>query len=208
VRNGAKDGDGPTPLRDWVDGRICSVSEPTGRPGRYQRSAGGLLSAMLILLLVLAAYVGFRALVRNDLAVNPEKIDYLEIVRYAQESGVDVVYPSRLPEDWIATEARVIPGKVMEWRINLLTEREDFVGIRQQGLGLKRMLASHVDEAPVEGNAVTASDGREWRVFTDTGGDTALASREGDEWLLVYGPAKLDQLVEVAGLLVDDRIRG
>ena len=49
----------------------CRVSQPS-----YQRSASGLVGALLVTLLVIGAFVAFRALNRDELEVGPEAVDY------------------------------------------------------------------------------------------------------------------------------------
>ena len=67
------------------------------QPGRYQRSASGMVGAMLVTLLAILAFVVFRACNRTDLEVGPDHVDYLAQVGYAQRSGADLVYPASLP---------------------------------------------------------------------------------------------------------------
>jgi hypothetical protein len=178
------------------------------QPGRYQRSAAGLIGALLVSALVIGAYVGFRALTRGDLAVPPDRVDYRDAVSYAQQSGVEVVYPSLLPDGWFATAARLVPDRQVTWTVNLLTDHEEFVGIVQRGGRLADLLHAHVDAKPDEGPAVAATTpvaGR-WRSFTDSGGDTALAARSGREWVLVYGTAPRADLRAVVDSLVVDPV--
>ena len=88
-----------------VEPQSGSVSQ---QPGRYQRSTSGMVGALLVTLLVILAFVAFRALNRSNLDVKPERVDYLAQVRYAQQAGSEVVYPARLP-------ARLVrhPGDVL-----------------------------------------------------------------------------------------------
>src|SRR3954468_4352357 len=46
------------------DGPVSQASE-TGRPGRYQRSFGGLIGSMIVLVLVVLGIVAFRGAFRN-----------------------------------------------------------------------------------------------------------------------------------------------
>ena len=68
------------------------------KPGRYQRSPAGMVGALIVTLLVISAFVAFRALNRTDLDVKPERVDYLAQVRFAQQDAQggtsDLVYPA------------------------------------------------------------------------------------------------------------------
>jgi hypothetical protein len=62
------------------------------RPSRYNRSFGGLLGAMIVTVLFVAAYIGFRAFTRDQPEI-VEKVDYVAAVQELQAAGVQVVYP-------------------------------------------------------------------------------------------------------------------
>jgi hypothetical protein len=164
--------------------------------GRYQRSVSGLVGALLVTLLVIGAFVAFRALNRDELETRPQSIDYLEQAGLAQEAGLDVVYPRDLPEGWQATNVEVVPGERPVWAVSLLTEAERYVGIRQEDDQLDDLLSTYVDEA-VEARPdvrVEGSVAQEWQVFEDDGGDLAYAAELGDDVVMVYGSAGEEDL--------------
>ncbi|HET7070318.1 MAG TPA: DUF4245 family protein, partial [Nocardioides sp.] len=107
VSTGSTEGGSTGESRESSDtgstGESGSTSTAGGQPGRYQRSPSGMVGALIVTLLVILAFVGFRALNRSDLDVKPEHVDYLAQVRYAQQAGSEVVYPARLPRGWYAT---------------------------------------------------------------------------------------------------------
>ena len=83
------------------------------KPGRYQRSPAGMVGALIVTLLVISAFVAFRALNRTDLDVKPERVDYLAQVRFAQQDArgeADLVYPAGLPTGWYATKVSFSSG--------------------------------------------------------------------------------------------------
>ena len=162
----------------------------------YQRSASGLVGALLVTLLVIGAFVAFRALNRDELEVGPASVDYLEQAGLAQEAGLDVVYPADLPEGWQTTNVEVVPGERPVWAISLLTDDQRYIGVRQEGDQLDDLLATYVDE-DVEQRSNVLVEGtvaREWQVFEDEGGDLAYAAERGDEVVLVYGSASEEDL--------------
>ncbi len=183
------------------------ATEPTGRPARYQRSFGGLVGSMIVLVVLLTAFVVLRSLNRDDPEVRPEAVDYLETVRLAQaaRSGGDL--PAALPDGWLAT--RVDAGAV--WSISLLTDDGDFVGVKQvlePGTSLDDLVETSVDEDAAEGEAVGVESvlAPRWRTFTDAGGDTAYAAEVAGEWVLVFGSAPADEVLDVAASLTDEAV--
>jgi hypothetical protein len=168
--------------------------EPTG--GRYQRSMSGLIGALIVTLLVIAAFVAFRALNRDELETSPEPVDYREQAALAQEAGLEVAYPSELPPGWRATNVEVAAGERPVWAVGILTGDQRYVGIRQEDDQLDDLLATYVDE-DVEARAPTRVEGsvaEEWQVFEDEGGDLAYAAELGNEVVLVYGSAGEEDL--------------
>lgn len=161
------------------------------RPGRYTRSFAGMIGAMLISLLVIGAFVAFRALNRDELDVEPQAVDYLDSVGVLQESGVRVVYPPTLPDGWVATSIDFRPGTRPVWGVGFLTDADTFAGVRQEDNALDEMVDTYVDENATEGETVRIdSDVAEsWRQFEDEGGDSAFAAEVDGGWVLVYGSA-------------------
>ena len=162
----------------------------------YQRSASGLVGALLVTLLVIGVFVAFRALNRDELEVGPEAVDYREQAGLAQEAGLDVVYPRDLPEGWQATNVEVAPGERPVWGVSLLTDDQRYVGIRQEDDQLDDLLSTYVDEDVVARPDVRieGSVAEEWQVFEDDGGDLAYAADLGDEIVMVYGSAGEEDL--------------
>jgi len=172
------------------------VSE-AGRPGRYQRSANGLLGAMVITVVVVVGFVGFRSLFSDEPEVRPEAVDYLEIVGLAQDADIRPVYPQELPEGWIATRAEVVPDERPAFDLALLTDDELFVGVVWSAESLDTLLAERVDDEDVEDAdplTVRGSVARTWEGYADPGGDRAYAAEVGKRTVLVYGSASDEEL--------------
>jgi len=184
------------------------------QPGRYQRSASGMIGALVVTLLVILAYVAFRAFNRTDLDVKPQHVDYLAQVRYAQEAGSHVVYPSRLPAGWYATQITLSPGTPLEMELSMLTGEGEYVGIVESPESAPELLTTYVDPHPQAGGPATVDGSveRRWDTWTDSGGDTALVARRGHgrsaESLLVFGTASRAQLVQLAGSLTTAKVAG
>ncbi len=174
-----------------------------GTPGRYARSANGLVAAMIVTVLAVAGFALLKGLVSNDLVVEPESLPYLERVEQAQDAGIEVVYPPELPEGWIATRVQVEPGDPPSFGLNLLTADEQFVGLRQDPASVEDLLDQYVDESPDEGEPyeTTGSVATTWRTFDDDGGDVAYAAEVGGTTVLVYGSTGREDLEKVIASL-------
>jgi hypothetical protein len=178
----------------------------SGQPGRYQRTSSGMVGALVATLLVIGAFVAFRACNRTDLQVDPDHVDYLAQVGFAQQAGDHVVYPASLPEGWYATQLTVDSGRPTPLQLSMLTGNNEYVGLVQSPDPAPVLLTRYVDPAPTSGDPVEvpgAVDGTvpRWDVWTDDGGDTALVARSGGETLLVFGTVTRAQLEQLAGSL-------
>ncbi len=183
---------------------LACVSE---RPGRYPRSASGLIGALLVLLLVVGGFVLIRALGRDELEVRPEPVDYLPVVEALQQAGHSVAYPPRLPAGWEATSVDSAPGTDAVFGLGMLTADERFAGIRQEATALESLVEVYVDQDATAGDTVRAGTGElagEWQTFTDQDGDTAFGREGRDATVLVYGSAsRADLLAMLDGLTLE-----
>jgi hypothetical protein len=189
---------------------MADVSE---QAGRYQRSFPAMVGAMIVVVGVIAAFVVFRALNRDEVEIEPESVDYLATVEALQQGGgTPVAYPPSLPEGWIATAAAFNADGI--WGISLLSGDDQFVGVRQaRNVGgddpertLDDLVTTYVDAEAEEGDAVTLDSALspEWRSFSDAGGDRALAAVTDAGVVLVVGTAPEDQIRDLTASLVTD----
>jgi hypothetical protein len=161
-----------------------SVSE---QAGRYQRSFGGMLAALLVLVLVIVGYVAVRSFVLPDNGTTQPTVDYAGVVREAKKAAhFDLEAPSRLPHGWRATSVRFDPGPVQHWHLGVLTPGQHYVGLEQGNRARRSMVHEYVDEAASRGDTVDVA-GRPWSSYTDAGGDLALVRRHGSTTTLVVG---------------------
>jgi hypothetical protein len=167
-----------------------------------------MVGALIVTLLVILAFVGFRALNRSDLDVKPEHVDYLAQVRYAQQAGSEVVYPARLPRGWYATNVTFSPGRPSAFELSMLTADDEYVGLVQSPDSPPALLSTYVDPHPQGGPPVTVdgSVATRWDTWTDSGGDTALVSTRGHESLLVFGSASAATLERLAASLTTAKV--
>ncbi len=206
-----------------VPAQMSGETSAQGRPGRYPRSASGLVGALIILLAVIVGFVVVRAVTRDELEIRPDHVDYLSVVRDVQGAGVEVVYPESLPDGWFASgvdRAQAAedesdgPSYGPEWGISLLTDDDQYAGVRQLMVaspseadrGRRAMLRRLVDEEAVEGDEIRIDSdvSGSWSTWTDAGGDTAYVARLGDDWVMVYGSAPASQLRDLAARLTTE----
>jgi hypothetical protein len=174
-------------------------------PGRYQRSIGGGVGAMAVLVVCVLAFVGLRSLTRDNGEVTPEEVDYLSAVDQVQSTGLAAVYPPSLPSGWTATSIDYVPGKRPAWGIGMLTDDGKFVGVRQADEDLSSLLSTYIDADAVQGDTVTVPGAltEEWQEWSDAGGDHGYSASLGETEVLVYGSASTDDLLTIVRSLTD-----
>lgn len=185
------------------------MSEQTGRtgsPGRYQRSFGGLVGSMIVLLVGVGAFVAYREIWRDTPTAELERVEYLPAVVALQEAGRTVVYPAQLPEGWIPTAASVEPGERPLWRMGVHTEEGRFVGLRQQDASVDDLLEIYGKKRVEDADLLTVSGGvaSRWQGYVVEGGDEAYAAEVGEETVLVYGSAPAEDLRALIELLTTE----
>lgn len=181
---------------------MSEAQTQVGKPGRYQRSFSGMIGAMLVVVLVILAFVAFRGLVRDNRPTPVEPLPYGEILAGAADRGLVIAHLPELPEDWIATSFELRSDL---WNLGMLTDEKRFVGIHQEGARIDQLVTTYVDEGATEGDPVRLDSplAPEWRSFTDSGGDYALAAEVEDlGWVMVYGSAGADVIRQTAEDLV------
>lgn len=179
----------------------------SGNAGRYARTTNGLIASLVVTVLAVGAFVVLRAVNSKDLQVEPDAVDYLEAVDAAQGAGLRVVYPPTLPKGWEATSIDFKPGDRPTWGIGMLTDDGKFAGIRQQDESAEDLVHTWVDEDPAEGDPVDL-DGAvapTWQTWSDSGGDHGFSAEIGQDTVLVYGSADVDDLRELLELLTFDK---
>lgn len=155
--------------------------------GRYQRSAGGMVGAMVVLVALVVGYVGIRALTSSTSRTSQRSVDYAQVLPEVRKAArLAVVAPPSLPEGWRATSAAFTPGPRQHWHLGVLTDQNRYVGLEQSADPVRSMVREYVDNAATRGEQVRAA-GRMWSTYTDPGGDLALVRRDGATTTLVVG---------------------
>jgi len=179
-----------------------------GRPGKYERSAGGLVAALVVTVVGVGGLIWVLGLFRPDTDVRPEEIDYLAIVGEAQDARLDPVYAASLPDGWIATKFAVDPDTRSALETGLFTDDDEFVGIQQEAATASDLVRRYVDEdaTAIDIYSVRGSVAEAWQGYEDEGGDTAYAAEVGDQTVLVYGSASPEELQDLLGRLTTEPV--
>ena len=119
-----------------------SVSTPsTTKPGRYQRSAAGMVGAMVVLL---RGDRGLRRVPGADPgpARGAARVDRLPTVGPTPAVGGTArsCTPTRCPPGWIATRADAGAAGDESWSLTMLTDEDRFVGIHQADAELETLV--------------------------------------------------------------------
>jgi hypothetical protein len=190
------------------------VSEPPEQPSRYDRTFGGLVAALIATVLFVAAYVGFRAFIREQPDIEPESVHYLSCVADLQGADATVAYPVALPAGWLDTSVAFQRGPSPSWRIGILTDRGAFVGLVEQKDDAEDLVRTYVDETPVAGDDATPENSlgvATWQTWSDQGGDHGYSAEVesgplAGQTLLVYGSAPVADQEALIGLLTVDPV--
>lgn len=173
------------------------------QPSRYTRSFNGMVGALVVTILFVLVFVGWRALFRSDADEAMPSVEWQESVELAGTAGLSVVHPRDLPEGWRATSVDLFAGDEPRWGLGVLTDDGDFIGIRQEDRSVDELVERYVDEEPAEGDEVslTSDVASTWQTWSDDGGDHGYATELGDESLLVYGSASEQEIEDYIGTL-------
>ncbi len=154
---------------------------------RYQRSAGGMVGAMVVLVGIVLVWVAVKAIAFDQPSAPVRVVDYAQSVPAARSAAdFDLVAPPRLPEGWAATTVRFAPGSEAHWHLGVLTDERRYVGLEQADEPVRSMVAAYVDEEATRGDPVDVA-GVPWTTYTDSSGDLALVRRDGRTTTVVVG---------------------
>jgi hypothetical protein len=163
------------------------MDDVSQQSARYQRSAGGMVGAMLVLGVLIIGWVTIRSLTSDDPPSPVQQVDYARDVPLARKAAdFDLVAPARLPRGWQATTVRYTPAPGAHWHLGVLTDARRYVGLEQSRDSVRSMVREFVDESARRGRPADVG-GAAWSTYTDPGGDLALVRRAGTTTTLVVG---------------------
>jgi hypothetical protein len=173
------------------------------QPSRYNRSFSGMTGALIVTVVVVVAFVAWRSLFRGDTDDTPAPVDWQGSVEVAEQANLEVVHPRELPAGWTATSVELRAGDDPRWGLGLLTDDGRFVGVRQQDASVDALVELYIDEKAEQGPDATIDSevGDTWQTWSDAGGDHGFSTEVGDDALLVYGSAPVEDIETLVGLL-------
>ena len=185
-----------------------SEAQQGGRPGRYERSVGGLVGSMIVLVLAVLAIVVFRGVFRDTPEYQPEDIDYRELVVSAQEAGLKPVYPAELADGWTVKDATYAAAADRpSYDLVFSTDDGHTAGLHQEDASADSLVSTYV------GNGASEDDGADvttdlgtWTSWTDTDGDHAWTTDIGDDTVLVYSSGSTEGLRDLLESLTAEKL--
>ncbi|GAA1762359.1 hypothetical protein GCM10009795_006120 [Nocardioides hankookensis] len=186
------------------------MSEPTTAPsqpekaGRYNRSTGGLIGSMIVLVVVVLGIVVVRAAFRDTPDYEPEHIDYVELVTSVQQLGLTPLYPAELPDGWYVKDASFVAGDRPSLDLVFATDDEHTAGLHQENASERDLLTKYVGGGATEDDSRgLTTDVGTWTAWVDTDGDHAYTTEHGDDTVLVYSSGDPEALRTFVGTLTD-----
>lgn len=183
-------------------------AEPTGRPGKYQRSVGGLIAALVTTAVVIGGLIWLMGLFRHDTDIGPDRVDLRSTIRQFQQGGLEPVYPRSVPDGWTVTAAEV-PEDQGGFEVRMLTDDEKFVGITVAKGSSAFELLHRVGEEEPTAEAAYSSDGSvapKWDTYSDGSDRAYVAELSGHRLVAVYGDAPASELEGIVDDLTTARV--
>ena len=146
-----------------------------------------MIGAMVVILLFIAGYVAFRAVIRQAPPSPVQAVSYRPEAAFARkQADFALVAPSALPAGWRATTVSFTPAPKQHWHLGVLTDKNRYVGLEQGKQPVSEMVKVYVDRAARRGAPVTVA-GTQWQTWRDGSGDLALVRTSGPVTTLVVG---------------------
>ena len=172
------------------------MSQPSDadRPSRYQRSFGGLIGSIIVLVLVVIGVVIFRGAFRDTPEYQPDDVDYLAMVASIQQLGLEPVYPPALPDGWSTKTASFDPGDRPSVDMVFTTDDAHTAGVHQADESTRDLLDTYVGGGANEGGDTLTTGVGSWTGWEDSDSDHAWTTEVGDDTVLVYSSGDADAL--------------
>lgn len=191
----------------WETARVSEPQTEPAQPekaGRYNRSTGGLIGAMIVLVLVVLGIVVFRGAFRETPDYQPEHIEYLDLIESVQRIGLTPLYPPELPDGWYTKDASFVPGDRPSLDLVFATDDDHTAGLHQEDTSEKGLLTTYVGGGVTEDDATLTTGAGTWTSWADTDGDHAFTTQHGQDTVLVYSSGDPDALQAFVESLTDE----
>lgn len=169
---------------------------------RGRETVGDAVRSLVVLGGLVAVVVGIYTVTAPDEQL-PSPVDYDHQWQVsAQQYDYPVLAPDPLPSGWRATSVEAESEPTGDrWRLGLLTDTEDYIGLEQNGGEVQSFLSDWLDDFEPEGESRV--DGRTWQRWYETDDDPqhALVLEADGVATVVTGTVGYDELEEFVGLL-------
>lgn len=164
------------------------MSENGGVADNRNASLGDMIRSIVLIgavILGLAA-VGYWFQLKPDKKM--QAVDYVTAVKAARgDANFDILAPTSLPKGWKATTVRYESGEPGQWHLGVMTDRGEYIGLEQSGIGTNRAIERFAPETTAKGR--TTAGGQTWQLRQSKRGETTLVREDGDITIIVTGTA-------------------
>lgn len=173
------------------------MGENGGVADNRNASLGDMVRSILVIgaLLFGLAGLGYWFQVKPDDKV--QAVDYVTAVKAARgDAQFDVLAPASLPKGWKATTVRYESGARGHWHLGVMTDKGEYIGLEESGIGTQRAIESFAPDTKAKGNTTVA--GQSWQLRQSKRGETTLVREDGDITIIVTGTASLAVIEDYA----------
>lgn len=179
---------------------VCRMGENGGVADNRNASLGDMARSIFVIsaLLFGLAALGYWFQVKPDDKV--KAVDYVTAVKAARsDASFAVLAPASLPKGWKATSVRYESGARGQWHLGVMTDKGEYIGLEQSGLGTQRAIESFAPDTEAKGNATVG--GEPWQLRESKRGETTLVREDGDITIIVTGTASRPVIEDYAATL-------
>ena len=176
------------------------VGENGGVADNRNASLGDMVRSILVIgaLLFGLAALGYWFQVKPDDKVRA--VDYVTAVKAARgDAGFAVLAPASLPKGWTATTVRYESGAPGQWHLGVMTDKGEYIGLEQTGVGTQRAIENFAPDTVVKGK--TTVGGESWQLRQSSRGENTLVREDGRMTIIVTGTATRAVIEDYAGTL-------
>lgn len=146
---------------------------------------GDILRSVGVIGVIILAVWGFGKIFTTDPGDPVKPVDYAQVVQQARPAAsFELLAPSSLLAGWRANVAQFEPDA---WRLGVLTDQDEYIGLNQLKVSVDRALARYAEGSKAAGTAQVA--GETWTVRSGPKGRWTYVRTEGGLTTLLNGTA-------------------